>query len=212
MTVGAASKYCCEKRMKLTSLETNSELKCLGSEIKRKFFPSIVILASFKTFVTLLELHSVVANSNFWTSASSEKCPKEFAWCGSSEFMDFEGLLDISRDGLDTSKLCITASLNTSTSALTLKEDECANNMARAICEVAFAYFSPLLLHGVIFIRCQSSNTCANAQSAGNSSVQRRFKYFRVFFLLSYFEMLAIFLQRELVTLNKSMRWNISFS
>jgi hypothetical protein len=83
----------------------------------------------------LAELQNFVADSKFWTSASSEKCPKTFAWCGSSEFMDFEEL-EISRTGLDASKLCLTTSLNPSTSTLTLNEDECANNRARAICEV----------------------------------------------------------------------------
>jgi len=51
--------------------------------------------------------------------------------------MDFEEL-EISRTGLDASKLCLTALINTSTSALSLKEDECANNRARPICEVDF--------------------------------------------------------------------------
>jgi hypothetical protein len=104
--------------------------------IEKQVFPFL----SFAPIQILAELKSVVADSKFWTSASSDKCPKEFGWCGSSEFMDFEEL-EISRTALDASKLCLTASINPSTSALTLKEDECANNRARAICEVIFILF-----------------------------------------------------------------------
>jgi hypothetical protein len=76
----------------------------------------------------------------FWTSATMENCPNEFGWCGSSELMDYEGL-GISRDSLNASKLCLTASFNSSTSALSLNEDDCTNNDARPICEVEFAFF-----------------------------------------------------------------------
>jgi len=180
MSVGAASKYCCEKRMKLLSLETRSELKCLGRESMSKFFPSH-LLHQYKSY--LAELKNVVADSKFWTSASSDKCPREFGWCGSSELMDFEEL-EISRTGLDASKLCLTTSINPSTSALTLKEDECANNRARAICEVAFNFISMMLLV-IIFYRCPTTS-CVNAQSAGNSSVQRRYgKKVHAFLFLS---------------------------
>jgi hypothetical protein len=137
MSVGAANNYCCEKRMKLASLETRSELKCLGNEMKSKFFVWIHTALHFLILKIQTELKDSGKDSKFWTSASSEMCPKEFGWCGSSEFMDFENL-EISRESLDASKLCLTASLDTSTSALRLKEDECSSNRARAICEVAF--------------------------------------------------------------------------
>jgi hypothetical protein len=140
MSVAAATKYCCEKRMTLVSLETRSELKCLGKEMKSKFYSLLIFLHQCKSYIVLAELQNVGADSKFWTSASSEKCPKDFAWCSSSEFLDYEGL-EISRPGLDASKLCLTALFNSSTSALTLKEDECANNKAKAICEVGFACF-----------------------------------------------------------------------
>jgi len=85
--------------------------------------------------------------------------------------MDYEGL-GISRDGLNDSKFCVTASFNSLTSALSLKEDDCVKNRARVICEVQGIFFLKFRLrrHGVIFIRCPV-NTCADALSAGNSSV-----------------------------------------
>lgn len=41
MSVAAANNYCCEKQMKLASLETRFEIKCLGNEIKSEYFNSI---------------------------------------------------------------------------------------------------------------------------------------------------------------------------
>jgi hypothetical protein len=72
--------------------------------------------------------------TKFWTSASSTGCPKNFGWCSSGEMLDYEGLA-ISRDAPDESKQCLTASF-AQTNSLRLKEDECAKNKARAICEV----------------------------------------------------------------------------
>jgi hypothetical protein len=89
MSVAAASKYCCEKRMALLSLETRSELKCLGKEMKSKF--SLLILLHRYTNLTLhwqssktsvqtlnsghrLRLKNVqrtlpgAAQANFWTT------------------------------------------------------------------------------------------------------------------------------------------------
>lgn len=121
--------YCCVKRMKLLGLETRSEVKCLSNELKSQF-SGYCLLFSFKWDV---ELRDVSKDAKFWTSASSEKCPKEFGWCSSRELMDYDGL-SFPRDKMDASKFCMTASM--SAPVLSLKEDDCANNNARAICEV----------------------------------------------------------------------------
>jgi hypothetical protein len=99
----------------------------------------LMIYIPFRYLTIHIELKDGAKDTKFWTSASSEKCPKEFGWCGSTELMDFEGL-EISREGLDASKLCLTASLNPSTSR-------------------------------------HLTTTCADAQSAGNSSVLLRLIY-----------------------------------
>lgn len=74
-------------------------------------------------------------DTKFWTSASSAGCPKNFGWCGSYELLDYESL-GISRKIMNASKQCLTATFSEPDTQLSLKEDDCAKNKAKAICEV----------------------------------------------------------------------------
>jgi len=70
---------------------------------------------------------------SFWTSGSSVRCPKRFAWCSTkeNERVDFEGL---KYQNIKSGNDCLAVTIDRKEDSILLSDD--CKNKRRVICEV----------------------------------------------------------------------------
>jgi hypothetical protein len=131
-----AQTYCCTKGMHLVKVETPSKRECMQNELASERISRSKLLHQCDYF-SCVQLDMTLFTT-FWTSGTSDKCPKTFGWCGGSdkEFVDFEGLGMKNFDLMGGFEcLSITLDRKGSKASLLMQSESCSNKR-RAICEV----------------------------------------------------------------------------